>query len=343
MATGSKSTPPNLLSPTNKPYALRDSHAEVLARRAFRLALISELKGQTNRSTVPALLVKKTGAELHSLRDNVTLHLFVSESPCGDASIYECADDEKVNFTGAKLAAASDIREADQAVGTLRLKSGRSNLPATHRSTCHCCSDKILRWSTLGVSGSLLAKIVAPMYLSSVVVMRDPRGKSKAAQEAALARAVRGRVAVHVVDEAFASSRMTKVGASPSGVAVNYMCFDKGGGKGGADNVELTVGATGLMQQQGGKKRKKMDEGRSSSDQAAPKHSRLSRSNMTALVAGLLEGQQIGGGTAEVATATYQEWKRSMTSDEDREKREVFLGEEWVRDTELYDFPLNNS
>ena len=85
---------------------LHDSHAEVLARRGLLRILWDEiesnLRGQTFVKGYKPLLQRRispTSKEkimtterrdcLFELRPNISLHFYVSDSPCGDASIYE--------------------------------------------------------------------------------------------------------------------------------------------------------------------------------------------------------------------------------------------------------------
>ena len=105
---------------------LRDSHAEVVARRALRCLLLSEIEARflgQGRATAPVnnaasdaptnwLLEDveplKGKSVRFRLRSDARLHLYVSEPPCGDAAIFElnsataCAADNGLNFTGAK-------------------------------------------------------------------------------------------------------------------------------------------------------------------------------------------------------------------------------------------------
>ena len=209
LATGSKCVGPKLINPdppVHGGYALHDSHAEVLAKRAFTLALLQEIKSGVGR-LLAAPLPSSAPSTPRALKSNIKFHLYVTESPCGDAAIYNVDGDSTPTFTGAKIcntasstasssntpsafAAASvpipnpppppaPVREPEsQALSTLRLKSGRSNIPTPNRSLSHCCSDKILKWSVLGLGGSLAQLINPPPVLSSLVVIGDPRCSS---------------------------------------------------------------------------------------------------------------------------------------------------------------------
>ena len=214
-ATGTKCT-------TTGPdgWVLRDCHAEVLCRRGLLRELLEETNGGTLR-----LLEKRDGS--YQLQPDTTLHLYVSDSPCGDASIYPIVND--MNFTGAKVIVRKNnengqhigellpvndpnateccvARETTQKLGVLRTKSGRSNLPQHLRSMSMSCSDKLLKWCVLGLQGSWLPFDVR---LSSIVVSRDTNATSLEAQQEALERAIKTRVK-QVVEEL--QSQNTEIG-----------------------------------------------------------------------------------------------------------------------------------
>jgi hypothetical protein len=162
-------------------------------KRGFQRLLLEEIGSGKLK------FLQRKGSDRFALQADIKLHLFISDSPCGDAAIYELENGD-TNFTGAKLLGDGGgelvcwdtsvfvTREAVQQVGQLRTKSGRSNLPSHLRSTSLSCSDKILKWNILGLQGCTLP--VDPIRLASIVVSRDPYAKSIAVQKEALERAV---------------------------------------------------------------------------------------------------------------------------------------------------------
>ena len=145
---------------------LRDSHAEVLARRGFVFATISQmdalsrnlsLSESTSFVSFSKLLNTDTVSKIanFSITPAVSFYLYISDSPCGDSTIYDL-DDNHVKFTGAKLPTSTSdsslsisfVREPNhQATSLMRLKPGRSNIKPESRTRSMSCSDKIVRWN----------------------------------------------------------------------------------------------------------------------------------------------------------------------------------------------------
>ncbi|CAJ1947050.1 unnamed protein product [Cylindrotheca closterium] len=191
-ATGTKCT-----AIRKQGFVLHDSHAEILARRGLVRVLwlqINAISKSQSFSKGRLLLEQEPCKEKYKIRQDIALHLYVSDSPCGDASIYGASSG--FFFTGAKIIVSKETgvtstvcggdtqllqgapiaRENSQLLSSLRCKSGRSNLPSHLRSTSMSCSDKIVKWSILGLQGSLLSNLFKePVLLSSIVVSQDTR------------------------------------------------------------------------------------------------------------------------------------------------------------------------
>jgi tRNA-specific adenosine deaminase 1 len=219
LATGNKCAGGGYRARNTDGDVLFDSHAEVLARRAFRRFLVSESAvvcttgGQSNfverTAAVCAAAVAGGGQSPHTLRirPGVEFVLFISQTPCGDASMF-VQPSAKVEVEeappepkrprmagGAKRLVEADggleripIWEEEEkegngcdGVGACRVKPGKGD-PTASMS----CSDKIALWSCVGLQGSLLSRIfVEPVVLSGIVVCALP-GSDGAAEEKAL-------------------------------------------------------------------------------------------------------------------------------------------------------------
>ena len=227
--------------------ALADSHAEVLARRALVLYMYDEIArlcdaGREGALANPGVSIFQPGERSGettlnddgtvdwtrtrlwcSLRPGVAVHMYVSQSPCGDASIFEtsldgmndgAANPERsaiirtnkraktaanlgAGSTGAKLLTGDGDGETDaefgvgaQMPGAARLKPGRGT-----PTSCMSCSDKMCKWNALGVQGELLSGILErPVRIASITVATPTDAPDTDAHITALHRAVFGRI-----------------------------------------------------------------------------------------------------------------------------------------------------
>ena len=97
---------------------IHDSHAEVLCRRLLCLYLYNQIDSylkDDKKNCIIELINNK-----YKLKADVQFHLYSSQSPCGNASLYKLNKNE-INYSGAKVIENSIIH--------LSTKSGRSDLP----------------------------------------------------------------------------------------------------------------------------------------------------------------------------------------------------------------------
>lgn len=200
LATGCKCLPQSRLPSLGD--ALHDSHAEILARRGAIRWMFEEVQRSTLRSNgidhVPTWLAPTANGKW-GLKGTVRLHMYISTVPCenphlllrlaqvmskflmrsfsgGDASMRFIAatQDEEIAalknttvFSPSDPSSASRGRDNYSLYGVLRTKPGRADSPLT---SCMSCSDKIASWSVLGIQGSLTAKVLEPLYLSTIII-----------------------------------------------------------------------------------------------------------------------------------------------------------------------------
>uniref|UniRef100_A0A182P2A5 A to I editase domain-containing protein n=1 Tax=Anopheles epiroticus TaxID=199890 RepID=A0A182P2A5_9DIPT len=117
------------------------------------------------------------GSALYTLKDGIYFHLYINTAPCGDARVFSPHENESMDV---------DKHPNRKARGQLRTKveSGEGTIPVKssdgiqtwdgvlqgQRLLTMSCSDKISRWNVLGLQGSLLASIIEPIYLHSIVL-----------------------------------------------------------------------------------------------------------------------------------------------------------------------------
>lgn len=156
--------------------------------------IISLLQNPANSSD---LIIIESQSKKISLKTNVKIALFISHTPCGDASIIPKTDkrkneEEDLNLskriktdtntnqiediyrTGAKCVPNSEVQDLKEkgvnyhGLGALRTKPGRGD-PTISMS----CSDKIAKWLVLGIQGSLMSSFLEkPIYLDAIIISK---------------------------------------------------------------------------------------------------------------------------------------------------------------------------
>jgi hypothetical protein len=212
------------LYPIGYGLIVRDSHAEVLARRAFRRQLYFDM---CECNSMERSIVEKYNSGKFRLKSEVTLHMYCSSAPCGNATIKKFATMRKEVFDAnlgpnewpsrnheyipphsVKLGQFALLVKKDSTANEETRRKPHSNFrnwPAhesddwcpmgttiiwSNQGSLHTCSDKICRWNILGLQGSLLASILhSPLYIESLTVGR--KFTACICQRAVCCRAVR--------------------------------------------------------------------------------------------------------------------------------------------------------
>uniref|UniRef100_A0A8D2ZXL6 Adenosine deaminase RNA specific B2 (inactive) n=1 Tax=Scophthalmus maximus TaxID=52904 RepID=A0A8D2ZXL6_SCOMX len=165
LATGTKCL--DLDEVSDRDSTLSDCHAEVLSRRALVRFLYSQLEPllchkNSSHCDVHSIFVPNQGGGGLRLRDGVLLHMYVSSSPCGDARL-NCPYE------------TTSVLGSSPGEGTLPVAARRANRPQDgaspgRRLVTMSCTDKMAKWSVVGLQGALLSHLVEPVYLHSLTV-----------------------------------------------------------------------------------------------------------------------------------------------------------------------------
>ncbi|KAM3866102.1 double-stranded RNA-specific editase B2-like [Diretmus argenteus] len=158
--------------------ALGDCHAEVVSRRSLVRFLYSQLELLLCKRSDESIFVPNKGRGFR-LRDGVLFHMYVSSSPCGDARL-NCPYE-----TTATYPSSHRLVKRFRCHLRVKMEGGEGTLPVTARARTNqnrdgaspgkplvtmSCTDKMAKWSVLGLQGALLSHVVEPVYLHSLTV-----------------------------------------------------------------------------------------------------------------------------------------------------------------------------
>ncbi|XP_041847623.1 double-stranded RNA-specific editase B2-like [Melanotaenia boesemani] len=175
LATGTKCL--ELHNISDHGCTLSDCHAEVICRRALVRFLYSQLdlmfcepeEGEEQSIFVP----HKGCSGGFRLQDDIFFHMYVSSSPCGDARL-NCPYETTVAYPSRRFRCHLRMK-VNGGEGTLPVMAQRANqkvdcVSQSKPFVTMSCTDKIAKWSALGLQGALLSHLVEPVYLHSLTV-----------------------------------------------------------------------------------------------------------------------------------------------------------------------------
>jgi tRNA-specific adenosine deaminase 1 len=204
LSTGTKCTPAIKYSPCGE--VLHDTHAEVLARRGTVRWLMEEIGRMNASAKYTSDWLARVGSEIskdpdsappYRLQSDVSLQLYISTLPCrspfsltspyhlnseyhsgGDASMGYLASTQEAQMALIKSQSmhlfpklqpheASRGRDNYARLGVLRTKPGRADSPPALSMSC---SDKIAKWSVLGILGGFGSRFLEPVFLQGIVI-----------------------------------------------------------------------------------------------------------------------------------------------------------------------------
>jgi len=184
IGTGTKCLPA-LFIPKCRGTVLHDSHAEVLALRAFNVFLLSEMNHVLQMKDYESRWVEyQGGPSLASqtkpfiLRPTVSIHMFSTEAPCGDASmglLIESKSQDNNESWPEPLSATRRLhgRGYFSILGAVRRKPSRGDAEPTLSKSC---TDKLALkqfTSALSFPASLFVEKTANAFIKSIILPAD--------------------------------------------------------------------------------------------------------------------------------------------------------------------------
>ncbi|KFY66879.1 hypothetical protein V497_00662 [Pseudogymnoascus sp. VKM F-4516 (FW-969)] len=184
LGTGMKCLPANKISEANG-TVLHDWHAEVVALRSINRFLLEECRSLALSKDKSSKYVRRRRADEitpsnfqpFTIKEDVKLHMYCSEAPCGDASM-ELTMAAQDDATPWAIPAAASPSATDSSMpgrgyfsnlGIVRRKPSRPDAPSTLSKSC---SDKITLKQIISVLSSVTSLLISPenAYLQTLTL-----------------------------------------------------------------------------------------------------------------------------------------------------------------------------
>ncbi|KAM4604705.1 double-stranded RNA-specific editase B2-like [Polymixia lowei] len=224
-------------SVSDQGLTVNDCHAEVIVRRALVRFLYAQVELLLCKRPEESIFIPDKGCG-YRLRAGLLFHMYVSSSPCGDARL-NCPYETTANTTSQRVVRRFTCHlrmKLDGGEGTLPLTAQRANqkwdgMSPSRSLTTMSCTDKMAKWSVLGLQGALLSHLVQPVYLHSLTVgtLRHTGhlGRAVARRLAAINHLAFPYRRNQLLLGCLSSSELRPSGRSPI-LSVNWSCGDDG-------------------------------------------------------------------------------------------------------------------
>ncbi|KAH0290001.1 adenosine-deaminase domain-containing protein, partial [Aureobasidium sp. EXF-3399] len=175
LATGMKCLPRDKIQALGG-NVVHDSHAEILALRAFNRFLLDQSALLCADPSADNLLQSSSAHHSFTINPQTTIHMYCSEAPCGDASmeLTMAQQDDQSPWTSTSVAEPDDLfgRGYFGTLGVVRRKPARPDAPPTWSKSC---SDKLALKQYTSVLSAVSSLLIHPenAYIHTLVMPRS--------------------------------------------------------------------------------------------------------------------------------------------------------------------------
>jgi len=172
LATGMKCLPRDKIQALNG-NVVHDSHAEILALRAFNRFLLDQSALLCADPSADNVLQSSSAHQPFTINPQTTIHMYCSEAPCGDASmeLTMAQQDDQSPWTSTSQVEPDELfgRGYFGTLGVVRRKPARPDAPPTWSKSC---SDKLALKQYTSVLSAVSSLLIHPenAYIHTLVM-----------------------------------------------------------------------------------------------------------------------------------------------------------------------------